>query len=81
MIVKLVKIGNSQGIRIPRSLIEQCGLEKEVELHLQNETLIIKPKRKPRQGWEEEFKAMHANQDDDLLWPEFFDEWELEEWE
>ena len=67
MKTELVQIGNSRGIRIPKPLIEQCGLHDMVELRVQNDCLVISPKRKPRQGWEEAFRAARPIIDDELL--------------
>ena len=50
----LIKIGNSQGIRIPKILIEQARLEgKELEFEVFGEGLLVLPSRKPRAGWKE----------------------------
>jgi len=52
----LVKIGNSQGIRIPKAVIEQTQLEgKELEFKIIDDGLLIKPVKKPREGWKEQF--------------------------
>ena len=67
MKTELVKIGNSRGIRIPKPIIEQCGLTDRVELRVQNDCLVISPERKPRQGWEEAFRAAGSSIDDELL--------------
>jgi antitoxin MazE len=78
---KIVKIGNSRGIRIPRTLLEQAGLSADVEMTVEGNKLIIHSARKPRQDWEAAFKAMSAHGDDQLL-----DEggtasrWDEEEW-
>ena len=51
----LVKIGNSQGIRIPKPLVEQAQLEgKELKLQLVSNGLLISPEKQARAGWEEE---------------------------
>lgn len=77
---KVVKIGNSRGIRIPRTVLEQAGLTDEVEMIVKGDQLIIQASRNPRQDWGERFAAM-ADQGDDRL----FDEplpthWDEEEW-
>ena len=51
---ELIQIGNSKGVRIPKVLIEQAGLEgRELELRLVQGGLLIRPVRQPRQGWDE----------------------------
>ena len=51
---QLVRIGNSQGIRIPKPLIEQAHLEgKELKLQLVNGGLLITPEKEAREGWKE----------------------------
>jgi antitoxin MazE len=50
----LIKIGNSQGIRIPKPLIQQARLEgKELELHVVSEGILVSPAKRPREGWQE----------------------------
>jgi antitoxin MazE len=67
MRTKLVPIGNSKGIRLPRAVIEQCSLGDEIELLVKKDHLVVRSARKPREGWEEAFKQMHENGDDQLL--------------
>ena len=67
MKAELVRIGNSRGIRIPKPLIEQCGLGETVELRVANDCLIISPERQPRQGWNDAFRASGRVLDDELL--------------
>ena len=57
MKTELVRIGNSRGVRIPKPLIEQCGLTKTVELRVADDCLIISPARQPRQDWDDAFLA------------------------
>lgn len=76
----IIKIGNSQGIRIPKPILEQCGFTKEVELEVVNQELIVKALKKPRNNWEVSFKKMAKQQDDKLLETPTTD-WENEEWE
>ncbi len=67
MRTSIVRIGNSQGIRIPKVIIEQCHLGPDVELQVEGEKLIIRSASFPRQGWDEKFKCMAATGDDILL--------------
>ncbi len=72
MILQVVKVGNSKGLRIPKSILEQYHIEEEVDLSSTKEGLLIKPiKSKARAGWSKKFKEMAANRDDRLLIPEF----------
>jgi antitoxin MazE len=81
---RIVKIGNSQGIRIPKLLLEQANLGKdtEVELELQPDQIIVRPIREVRQGWAAAFKRMAQQQDDRLLDAEVLrpTAWEADEW-
>lgn len=80
---RIVKIGNSQGIRIPKILLEQSNLGEEVELVLKEDQIIVRPVQQVRQGWEETFKAMGEQGDDELLDGEapVSSDWDEEEWE
>jgi antitoxin MazE len=65
---QLIKIGNSRGVRLPKAVIEQVGLNGEIELEVRADEVAIRPaKRKPREGWAESFKAMAAAGDDALI--------------
>ena len=77
---KVVKIGNSRGIRIPRTLLEQAGLSNDVEMTVQGDKLIIQPARKARQGWEESFKEMSSQGDDHLIDQDVSTTWDESEW-
>lgn len=80
---KLVKIGNSQGIRIPKVLLEQVGLTEEVQVEVENDRLILRAATKPRQGWDEAFQRMASLGDDQLLDGETIHQtqWDEREWE
>ena len=80
---RVIRIGNSQGIRIPKPLMEQAGLSDEVELEAQAGQLIVRPARQVRVGWEESFRQMALNGDDKLLDDEALTltEWEEKEWQ
>ena len=84
MITKVVKIGNSKGIRIPKSMLNESGLKKEVELELKENNIIIKPIRKVRENWEDKFKEMAKQKDDELFDDHSLNDqtsWDNEEWE
>lgn len=62
----LIRIGNSRGVRIPKAIIEACGLTEEVELSVEPGRLVVTPVEHPRAGWEERFAAAKVEKDDDL---------------
>ena len=64
---RIVKIGNSQGLRIPKTLLEQSGINSEVEIEVQGNHLIIRPVEQVRKGWKEAFIEMAEKKDDVLL--------------
>lgn len=83
MKTRIVKIGNSQGIRIPKVLLERSGLDEEVDLLVQDEQIVIRPAQRPRQGWAEAFRAMAQQGDDRLLDKDLTGQtrWDKDEWQ
>jgi len=83
MKTRIIKIGNSQGIRIPKVLLEQSGLSTEVELEVQDAQIVIRAAQRPRQGWEEAFRTMAQHQDDRLLDRDLTGQthWDEDEWQ
>ncbi|MBM3502545.1 MAG: AbrB/MazE/SpoVT family DNA-binding domain-containing protein [Alphaproteobacteria bacterium] len=76
----MVKIGNSRGVRIPKSIIEQCGLGDRVEMTVKGRTVQISAETKVRAGWREAFKKAGAGEEE-LLFPEdMSNEWDDDEW-
>ena len=67
MKARIIPIGNSQGIRIPKAIIEQCGFDRSVHMEVIDGSLILTPTKKVREGWEKSFREMAANGDDKLL--------------
>jgi antitoxin MazE len=55
---RVVKIGNSQGIRIPKLLLEQSGIEENVQIEVRNGQILVSAAPSPRAGWSEAFAAM-----------------------
>ena len=58
MKANIVRIGNSQGIRIPKPLLEAAGLQNEVDLTTRPGVLMIRPARRVREGWADSFQEM-----------------------
>lgn len=76
---KIVRIGNSRGLRIPKVMLEQAGITESVTLTVQDGTLVVKPKRHPREGWREALIAAGAG-NEELLLPDFPNEFDENEW-
>jgi antitoxin MazE len=82
MRTRLVRIGNSRGIRIPKPILESAGLSGEVELEVEEGRLIVRSVGRPREGWEAGLAAMAELGDDRLLDAEALPtSWDEGEWE
>jgi antitoxin MazE len=73
MKARIIRIGNSRGIRISGAILKLIGADNEVDITVQGNALIIRPVHKPRAGWEAAFREMKSRGDDDLN--EADDEW------
>ena len=78
---RIVRIGNSRGIRIPKVWLEQLQLGEEVELSIQQDKLLVRRARVTREGWGEAFRRMAEQQDDRLVDRAVATQWDQEEWE
>lgn len=68
----LRQMGNSQGVLIPQAVIAQLGITKELEMTVENNTIVLRKPEKPvREGWASASQALAAAGDDGLTWPEF----------
>lgn len=82
MRIEIISIGNSKGLRIPRAILEQCGIKKAVDLKVEDLTLLITPYEEMREGWEENFQLMAKNKEDTLLDANYLDHTlDEDEWE
>ena len=83
MQARLVRIGNSRGVRIPRAMIETAGLGDVVDLVVEDGVVLIRRTESPRAGWDEAFAEMAARADDVLLDGDDLtaSEWDRQEWE
>jgi antitoxin MazE len=64
---RIVRIGNSRGIRIPKVLLDQAQLPDEVELHAEPGRLVVQGVRRPRTSWAEAARAMSEARHDSML--------------
>lgn len=71
MITSVVAIGNSKGVRLPKTVLEQCNISKEVNLEVKNGKIVLEPirhgKKQARKNWDKAFKDMRTSGDDRLL--------------
>lgn len=79
MEIPLINIGNSKGIRIPKTILKQYKIKESLEMILEKERIILKPMSTPRKGWEQAFKQMSIEGDDTLLIDDVFDDEIFEE--
>jgi len=80
MEISVIKIGNSKGIRLSKTLLDKYNIQDTVEVILEKGQIVIKPLSRPRKGWEKAFKIMAENGDDRLLINDVFDDENLGEW-
>jgi len=77
---KIVRIGNSQGVRIPRPLLDEAGLEGDVRLSVTEEGILIESLSGPRDGWVEAAALLRVQEDAGLLDEPLSTEWDESEW-
>ena len=80
MEISIIKIGNSKGLRLSKTILEKYNIKDKVELILEKGQIILKPIVKPRKDWEKSFEKMRQNNDDKLLMNDVFDDENLDEW-
>lgn len=81
MKTRLVQIGNSRGVRLPKALIAQAQLGEEVELEIRGGSLVISTSTSPRHGWGEAAAVLASRGGDNLLDPPRATRFDTEEWE
>ena len=78
MKISIIKIGNSKGIRLPKTILQKYNIEDAVEVVLEEDCILLKPVQKSRIGWADAFKKMHDNGDDELLIDDVFEDEKFE---
>jgi antitoxin MazE len=77
----LQRIGNSRGVVIPKAILDKCGFDRQVDMRVEGNKLILTPARGAREGWSEAFeRAVRAGSDDQLLPDHLNEQWDQEEW-
>ena len=77
---RIIQIGNSKGIRVPKVLLDHAQLPDEVELQAEHGRLIVRAARGPRAGWADAAKTMHTRDDDQLLDATTSSQFDHKEW-
>ena len=81
MRAKVVQIGNSRGVRIPKSILAACGIEDTVDLSVDDGKIVLTAASRARQGWAEAAREMAQRHDDVLLDPGTPTSCDEDEWE
>ena len=81
MKTRLVRIGNSRGVRLPKAIIAQAGLTDEVELGVQDGAIIIARATSTRAGWADAARQMRQRDEDRLLDPPIPTHFDEREWQ
>lgn len=79
MRAKLVRVGNSRGVRLPKAMIEEAGLTDEIELRLRGTEIVIAAVKRVREGWAEDAREM-AKREKGLIMPYVPTKFDVEEW-
>ena len=80
MEASIIKIGNSKGLRLSKTILEKYQIKEKVEVILEEGQIILRPIESPRKNWEEKFKEMAKNNDDGLLMDDVFEDENFDEW-
>jgi antitoxin MazE len=80
MKTRLIRIGNSRGIRLPKPLLIQAGLSEEVDLQILDGSIVISRSEPPRTGWAEAAKVLNQKGQDKLLDENRATRFDKEEW-
>jgi antitoxin MazE len=78
---RLVQIGNSRGVRLPKPLLQEAGLTDQVEIRAREGVIVIQRVGRPREGWAEAARQMRERQDDRLIDEPTATRFDDEEWQ
>ena len=81
MELPIIKIGNSKGLRLSKSIIDRYQIKDKVEMILEEGQIILRPVSNPREGWDKAFKQMHKKGEDQLLMEDIFDDESFDQWD
>jgi antitoxin MazE len=80
MEASIIKIGNSKGLRLSKTILEKYQIKDKVELILEKGQIILRPVDTPRKNWGKQFKEMAEHNEDTLIIDDIFEEDTFEEW-
>lgn len=80
MELSIIKIGNSKGFRLPKTILERYNISDKIEMILEKGQIVLRPISEPRKGWDKAFKKMNEEGDDQLLFEDVFEDENFEEW-
>lgn len=80
MKIAIIKIGNSKGLRLSKTILEKYNIKDKVEMILEKGQIVLRPINNPRENWEKAFEDMRENNDDRLLVNDVFEDENFEEW-
>ena len=80
MDVSVIKVGNSRGIRLSKTILDRYNIKDTLEVIMEKGYMILKPKTEVRKGWDDAFRQMHENEDDKLVEIDVFEDEIFEEW-
>jgi len=81
MKTRIIRIGNSRGIRLPKPLIEEAGLTEEVEVRARAGVITIASANRPRSGWEDAARQLRGRDEDEMIAPPTPTRFDEVEWE
>jgi antitoxin MazE len=80
MEISIIKIGNSKGFRLSKTILERYNITDKIELILEKGQIVLRPISEPRKGWDKAFQKMRENGDDKLLMNDVFEDENFDEW-
>lgn len=80
MEISIIKIGNSKGFRLPKTILERYNISDKIEMILEKGQIILRPISEPRKGWDKAFQRMSEEGDDQLLFDDVFEDENFDEW-
>ena len=80
MEIPIIKIGNSKGILLSKTILERYSFDTKIEVVMKRDHLELKPVKVPREEWDKKFIQMHKNGDDKLIIDDLFEDENMDEW-